>query len=64
MPALSFKFGRPPDLEAAKGTLLTLRERLDRHEADLRTQALERKEQELFVDLGRNPESQKLILKG
>ena len=49
MPALSFKLGRPPDLEAAKGTLLTLRERLDRHEADLRTQALERKEQELFV---------------
>lgn len=48
-PALSFRFGRPPDLENARDLLLTLREGLDRHEAELRTQALERKEQELFA---------------
>jgi len=51
-PALSFRLGRPSALEEAKGILLTLREGLDLHEAELRTQALERKEQELFATWG------------
>jgi len=49
LPSVTFKFGRPVDMEKAKGVLLTLREGLDRHEAELRTEALERKEQELFA---------------
>jgi serine/threonine protein kinase len=48
-PAVCFKLGRPTDVEKSKGTILDLREGLDRHEQELRAQALERKEQELFA---------------
>lgn len=48
-PAVTFRFGRPADLEEAKANLLMIREGLDRHQNDLRIQAVERKEQELFA---------------
>jgi superfamily I DNA and/or RNA helicase/serine/threonine protein kinase len=49
MPPVTFRFDRPVDLEEAKGNLLAIREGLDRHHNELRIQAIERKEQELFA---------------
>lgn len=49
LPAVTFRFERPADLEEAKSSLLALREGLDRHQKELQIEAVERKEQELFA---------------
>ena len=48
VPVLTFKFGQPRDLGRAKNTLLNLREGLERHQAEVRAQEIEQREQELF----------------
>jgi serine/threonine protein kinase len=47
-PSLKFRWGMPTDLDRAKEVILTIREGLDRHESELKAQAIERKEQEVF----------------